>query len=112
MLPDGPRVSYGRMTPEKTRTLLEAYASRGDLRPDLALGRFAAEEHVATGEIHRYPACPGRASATCPSGPRWISIAARRRSSSATAARSIPMALDEAIARGTYRGALRAIGAG
>ena len=89
LVPGGPRVSYSRMTPEKTRPLLEAYASRGDLRPDLAFGRFEREEHVATGECHRYPDCPG-AFRTCRSGPGWISIAASRKSSSAPAARSIP----------------------
>src|SRR5512134_3155274 len=39
MLPNGPRISYANMAPEATRELLSAYA-RGDLKPDVALGRF------------------------------------------------------------------------
>ena len=48
VLPNGPRVSYPHMTPQKTRVLLEAY-SKGDLKPELALGRFTSEEIVSTG---------------------------------------------------------------
>jgi hypothetical protein len=46
------------MTPDKTRVLLSAYASRADLRPDLALGRFESEPHVSTGYVHKYAPPP------------------------------------------------------
>jgi NADH:ubiquinone oxidoreductase subunit F (NADH-binding)/(2Fe-2S) ferredoxin len=109
LLPNGPRVSYSRMTPGKTRSLLEAYASRGDLRPDLALGRFEREEHVATGEFHRYPDCPG----VLQNVPEWSGLDFYRRQQKVILRNcgSIdPESLDETIARGTYRGAARALG--
>jgi (2Fe-2S) ferredoxin len=61
--PDGPRVSYGNMTPEKTRALLLAYFKNKDLKTDMALGRFSGEEHVSTGETHVYHAYPRSAKA-------------------------------------------------
>ncbi len=88
VLPGGPRVSYANMTPEKTRDLLAAYAARRCLQPEPALGRFAGEEHVSTGEVARLSGRRRRRWAACPSGPAWISTAGRRRSSSAIAARS------------------------
>ena len=54
VLPNGPRVSYCHMTPQKTRALLEAY-SKGCLKLELALCRFASEEIVSTGP--RPPDC-------------------------------------------------------
>ena len=107
VLPDGPRVSYGNMTPEKTRQLLTAYASRGDLLPETALGRFAGEEHVSTGETHDYPHCPDGLQSI----PEWSSLDFYRRQKKVILRNcgSIdPMALEETIARGTYRGAARA----
>ena len=56
IVPGGPRVCYGEMTPEKTRDLLSSYAADGNLRPEMALGYFAGEEHVSTDEIHQYAA--------------------------------------------------------
>ena len=89
VLPNGPRISYAEMTPEKTRELLSAYASR---RPEtgVALGRFESEEHVSTGECPQVSSARQGARRRSPSGQRWISIVGRRRSSCATAARSIP----------------------
>ncbi len=58
MLPGGPRVSYANMTPERTLDLLASYASSGNLRPEWALGRFESEEHVLTGDAHKYPSRP------------------------------------------------------
>ena len=50
ILPDGPRISYGNMTANKTTELLEAYAAGHDLKAKSALCRFDGEDHVATGE--------------------------------------------------------------
>lgn len=89
VLPNGPRVSFAAMTPAKTRDLLAAYASRSDAWPGLALGRFAREEHVATGETHEYPPASGRLGNV----PEWSELdfyRRRKRSSCGTAARSIP----------------------
>jgi NADH:ubiquinone oxidoreductase subunit F (NADH-binding)/(2Fe-2S) ferredoxin len=107
VLPDGPRVSYGRMTPEKTRALLEAYA-RKDLKADWAVGRFTSEEHVSTGDLHKYPPCPKPLEAV----PEWSGMDFYRRQKKVILRNcgSIdPMSIDETIARGTYRGVLKAM---
>ena len=109
VLPDGPRVSYANMTPEKTRLLLEAYATGQDLKPELALGRFEREEHVSTGDFHHYPPCPRQLQAV----PEWSGLDFYRRQKKVILRNcgSIdPMNLEETIARGTYRGAVRALG--
>jgi len=109
VLPNGPRVSYANMTPEKTLALLEAYASRQDFMPALALGRFDREEHVSTGEVHQYPPCPPQLQAVpeC-SG---LDFYRRQRKVILRNCGSIdPMDLDQTIARGTYRGAASALG--
>jgi NADH:ubiquinone oxidoreductase subunit F (NADH-binding)/(2Fe-2S) ferredoxin len=108
VFPGGPRVSYGNMSPQKTRALLDAFASQGDVRPDLALGRFEREEHVSTGEVRQYGTRPGGLEQV----PEWSSLDFYRRQKKVILRNcgSIdPMVLDETIARGTYRGALRAL---
>lgn len=107
ILPNGPRVSYSQMTPEKTRQLLAAYA-KGDLQPGLALGRFDAEEYVSTGEVHKFPS----GAASLGDVPEWSNLDFYRRQKKVilrNCGMIDPTALDETIARGTYRGALRAI---
>jgi NADH-quinone oxidoreductase subunit F len=107
VLPGGPRVSYPNMTAEKTRELLSAYARR-DLRPDLALGRFESEEHVSTGEAHKYPSAPNGLAQV----PEWSKLDFYRRQKKVVLRNcgSIdPMSIEETIARGTYRGAIRAL---
>ena len=74
MLPNGPRLSYGHMTPEKTRRLLKAYAG-GNLLLEWALGRFSSEEHLLTQEMHQYPAGPQDLSGV----PEWSSLDFYRR---------------------------------
>ncbi len=107
VLPGGPRVSYANMTPEKTRTLLQAYA-QGNLMPESALGRFANEEYVSSGKTHAYPPCPPELQRI----PEWSNLDFYRRQKKVILRNcgSIdPMALEETIARGTYRGALRVL---
>jgi len=107
VVPNGPRISYGNMTPEKTRGLLTAYAFNGDLRPDLALGRFTSEEHVLTGEAHTYP-LPIKALTQVP---EWSSLDFYHNQIKVILRNcgSIdPLSISEATARGAYRGALRA----
>ncbi len=105
--PDGPRVSYGAMTPEKTRALLLAYFKKRDLKADQALGRFSGEEYVSTGETHAY----SRSAQTDPI-PEWSTLDFFRRQKKVILRNcgSIdPMSINESIARGSYRGALRAL---
>ncbi|MGA2507058.1 MAG: NADH-quinone oxidoreductase subunit NuoF [Chitinispirillaceae bacterium] len=108
--PDGPRVSYGNMTPEKTRALLSAYFKNNNLKTELALGRFSSEEHVSTGETHVYHVYPRSAKADAI--PEWSTLDFFRRQKKVIMRNcgSIdPMSIQESIARGSYRGALRAL---
>jgi NADH:ubiquinone oxidoreductase subunit F (NADH-binding)/(2Fe-2S) ferredoxin len=107
VIPNGPRVSYGQMTPRKTRALLEAYA-KGDLLPQTALGRFTSEELVSTGEVRSYPAGPTAVQQI----PEWSQLDFYRRQKKVilrNCGNIDPRSLDETVARGTYRGALRAM---
>jgi NADH:ubiquinone oxidoreductase subunit F (NADH-binding)/Pyruvate/2-oxoacid:ferredoxin oxidoreductase delta subunit/(2Fe-2S) ferredoxin len=108
VLPDGPRISYGNMTASKTSELLEAYAADHDARPKSALCRMDGEDHVASGERHDYkPAKNGAGSI-----PEWSTVDFYRRQRRVILRNcgSIdPLSLGEAVARGAYRGALRAL---
>jgi NADH:ubiquinone oxidoreductase subunit F (NADH-binding)/(2Fe-2S) ferredoxin len=107
MLANGPRVSYGEMTPEKTHRLLKAYAA-GNLLLDSALGRFAREEHLCADEVYEYPS----GTHDLGSVPEWSTLDFYRRQKKVILRNcgSIdPLALEEVLARGAYRGALRAI---
>lgn len=107
VLPDGPRVSFANMTPGKTTAVLEAYA-RKQLTAEMAFGRFECEEHVSTGDVHKYPACPKPLESV----PEWSQLDFYRQQKKVILRNcgSIdPMSIDETIARGTYRGAMRAI---
>ena len=108
VVPDGPRISYGNMTPEKTKSLLAAFAKNGDLRPDLALARFAGEEHILTGEAHTYPP-PAKAVAVLP---EWSSLPFylhQKKVILRNCGAIDPLSIEEAIARGAYRGVVRAL---
>jgi NADH:ubiquinone oxidoreductase subunit F (NADH-binding)/(2Fe-2S) ferredoxin len=107
LLPNGPRVSYCQMTPTTVRALLEAYAG-GKLRPDMALARFAREECLSTQEVHEFPPGPAEVAKL----PEWSQQEFFRRQTKVilrNCGYMDPMSLDEAIARGAYRGAVRAI---
>ncbi len=109
VLPNGPRISYGRMTPEKTQELLTAYATKGDVRPDWVLGRFDSEEYVSTGETYKYPSPPSDLSRVS----EWSSLSFyhRQRKIILRNCGSIdPMSIEEAMARGAYQGAMRMLG--
>ncbi|MHB8900609.1 MAG: NADH-ubiquinone oxidoreductase-F iron-sulfur binding region domain-containing protein [Thermoguttaceae bacterium] len=105
--PGGLRVAYPAMTAEKTRTLLQAYAG-GDFMPQWALGRFTSDELVSTGETCGIPPCPPQLQQV----PEWSGLDFYRLQKKVILRNCgvvDPMSLDETIARGTYRGALRAI---
>jgi NADH:ubiquinone oxidoreductase subunit F (NADH-binding)/(2Fe-2S) ferredoxin len=107
VLPGGPRVSYANMTAQKTRQLLAAY-QRGELSAAAALGRFGAEEFVSTGEVHKYPEPSGDLGRV----PEWSNLDFYRLQKKVilrNCGAIDPMAMDETIARGTYRGAFRAM---
>jgi NADH-quinone oxidoreductase subunit F/NADP-reducing hydrogenase subunit HndC len=107
VLPSGPRVSYGRMTPQKTRALLEGYAKNKDLKTEWALGRFSREEHVSTGESHQYGAQADLAKV-----PEWSQLDFYRHQRKVilrNCGSVDPNALAETVARGTYRGAVHSL---
>ena len=107
-LVDGPRVTYGDMTPKKIRRLLQAYAAERDLRPEMALCRFDREEYAATGESCKYPPSSNGLAEV----PEWSEVDFFRRQQRIILRNcgSInPLAIEEAITRGAYRGALRAL---
>jgi NADH:ubiquinone oxidoreductase subunit F (NADH-binding)/(2Fe-2S) ferredoxin len=108
ILPGGARVSYGNMTPEKTRTLLAEYAARGDLKPEWALGRFEQEELASLGTIQQYAVGPDQIKAV----PEWSQLPFYRQQKKVILRNcgSIdPQRMEETIARGTYRAAWKAI---
>ena len=107
VLPGGPRVCYGEMTPEKTRDLLSSYATDGSLRPDMALGYFAGEEHVSTDETHKYAS-----SGNLKDVPEWSTLDFYRRQKKVILRNcgSIdPESIEQTIARGSYRACIRAL---
>jgi len=107
-LPGGPRISYGNMTARKVRSLLEAFASAGDLKPTLALCRFEGEDHVETGERHGYPP-PHNGQGGIPEFSTLEFYRRQERIILRNCGSIDPLRLEEAIARGAYRGALRAL---
>jgi NADH:ubiquinone oxidoreductase subunit F (NADH-binding)/(2Fe-2S) ferredoxin/ferredoxin len=108
VLPNGPRISYGNMTAKKTRELLESYAAKGDLKPAWALCRFESEEHVASGEKHQYPV-PTNGAAAIPAVGKVDFYGRQRRVILRNCGSIDPLSIEEAMARGAYRGALRAL---
>ncbi|NQU25309.1 MAG: NADH-quinone oxidoreductase subunit F, partial [Candidatus Nealsonbacteria bacterium] len=107
VLPGGPRVCYGKMTPEKTRELLAAYAADGSLKPEWALARFAGEEHLSTDEKHEYPSVDGLDAI-----PEWTTLDFNRRQKKIilrNCGSVDPRDIEQTIARGSYRGALHAL---
>jgi NADH:ubiquinone oxidoreductase subunit F (NADH-binding)/(2Fe-2S) ferredoxin len=108
VLPNGPRISYGNMTPEKTHQLIAGYAKSGELQPSWALGHFHSEELVSTGEVRTY----SEQSIGLKDVPRWSALDFERRQKKVILRNcgSIdPNSLEEAIACGTYWGAFRAL---
>ncbi len=108
VLPGGPRLSFGKMNPKRMRALLESYAA-GKLDTERALYRFQTEPHVATGEQHRYPVSTNGVGQV----PEWTTVDFFRRQERVILRNcgSIdPLSLPEAVARGAYRGAVRALG--
>ncbi len=105
-VPGGQRITYANMTAKKMRELLEAYAAGHDLKPSLALCRFAGEEHVAAGQTHAYPPAANGIAAI----PEWSTVdffQHQQRVILRNCGSIDPLAIEEAIARGAYRGALR-----
>jgi len=107
-IPGGPRLSYQKMTPGKVRNLLESYAAGKDLSPMHALCRFQTEEHLEAGEVHSYPLSTNGANSIS----EWTELnfyGKQRRVILRNCGSIDPLNIGEAIARGAYRGAERAL---
>ena len=107
-LPGGPRITYGHMTARRVRELLEAYAASGDPKPAMALCRFESEEHLAAAAEHVYPAATNGVAAV----PAWLSLdfyRPQQRVILRNCGSIDPLMIEEAIARGAYRGAAKAL---
>ena len=106
-LPQGPRVSFARMTPKKVTLLLESYAA-GKLDTKHSLCRFSDEVHVSAGTLHKYPPPTNGVSEI----PEWHELGFFRRQERVILRNcgSIdPLSVEEAVARGAYLGASRAL---
>ncbi|HOX38308.1 MAG TPA: NADH-quinone oxidoreductase subunit NuoF [Candidatus Brocadiia bacterium] len=106
--PGGPRVSYGNMTAKKMRELIESYASSRDMKPDSAFCRFTGETHVASGSSHCY-AQPANGLLKVPEFSAVDFYHRQERIILRNCGSIDPLQIAEAIARGAYRGAFRAI---
>jgi NADH-quinone oxidoreductase subunit F len=106
--PDGPRITYGNMTAKKVRKLLAAYASSGDLKPKTALCRFEEELHLALDTVHAYsPSKNGVGEVPVFSSLDFFRH--QQRTILRNCGSIDPMVFEEAVARGAYRGAMRAL---
>ncbi len=107
LLVDGPRLSYGNMTAKRVRRLLEAYAQQNDAKPETALCRIQSERHLPLDRTVDYPTSANGVGEVV----EWSSLdfyRRQRRIILRNCGSIDPLAFPEAIARGAYRGALRA----
>jgi NADH:ubiquinone oxidoreductase subunit F (NADH-binding)/NAD-dependent dihydropyrimidine dehydrogenase PreA subunit/(2Fe-2S) ferredoxin len=108
LLPGGPRITYANVTARSIRALLEAYASGGDLKPGSALCRWQREEHAADGTVHEYPVSANGVG-RIPEAFALDFYRRQRRVILRNCGSIDPLSLEEALARGAYRGALRVL---
>ena len=108
MLPHGPRITYADMTAKSIRSLMEAYAAGGELKVGAALCRWQREEHVADGTYHEYAASSSSVG-QIREGSTLEFYRRQRRVILRNCGSIDPMRLEEALARGAYRGALRVL---
>ena len=108
LLPHGPRITYGNATAKSIRSLLEAYAAGGELKVGAALCRWQREEHVADGTFHEYPASSNGVG-QIREGSTLEFYRRQRRVILRNCGSIDPLRLEEALARGAYRGALRVL---
>ena len=108
LIPGLPRICYGDMTPVKIRALLKAYAESKELPVQGALYRYGAEDNVAHGTSRAYPA-PKNGLGNVPERSTLDFFSKQKRVILRNCGTIDPLAIEEAIARGAYAGAMRAI---
>jgi NADH:ubiquinone oxidoreductase subunit F (NADH-binding)/(2Fe-2S) ferredoxin len=108
MFPGSPRVCYGDMTPAKIKTVLTYCADSNSLPAAGALYRYEAEENVAQNKSRAYPH-PVNGLGAVPERSALPFFGKQRRVILRNCGTIDPMQIEEAIARGAYRGAFNAI---
>jgi NADH:ubiquinone oxidoreductase subunit F (NADH-binding)/(2Fe-2S) ferredoxin/NAD-dependent dihydropyrimidine dehydrogenase PreA subunit len=106
LVPGAPRLTYDLVTPQKIRSILSAYVEKGKPPVAGALYRYAGEENVPQDRIHSYPE-PGEYKAI-PERSTFDFFRRQERLILRNCGTIDPMRIEEAIARGAYRGAFRA----
>ena len=108
MVAGSPRVCYGEMTAAKIRKVLESYAASGNLPAAGALYRYTAEENVSQSSTIAYPA-PVNGLGAVPEQAALDFFGSQKRVILRNCGTIDPMNIEEAIARGAYRGAFVAM---
>jgi NADH:ubiquinone oxidoreductase subunit F (NADH-binding)/(2Fe-2S) ferredoxin len=108
MVTGSPRVCYGEMTAAKIRKVLESYAASGNLPAAGALYRYTAEENVSQSSTIAYPA-PVNGLGAVPEQAALDFFGSQKRVILRNCGTIDPMNIEEAIARGAYRGAFAAM---
>jgi NADH:ubiquinone oxidoreductase subunit F (NADH-binding)/(2Fe-2S) ferredoxin len=107
VLPGGPRVSFGRMTAQKTKSVLTAYFTKGNFGGEKPLGKFSAEDHVLTGDVHAYGS--NKAAEGIPEWSKLDFFRLQKKVIMRNCGSIDPLSIEEAVARGAYRGAHKAL---
>jgi len=108
IIPGQPRVCYGEMTPAKMRALLTSYANSSSLPASGALCRYTTEENVSQNTTQQYPQPANGLGEVIPQSALDF-FSKQRRVILRNCGAIDPLSIEEAIARGAYRGAYRAI---
>jgi NADH:ubiquinone oxidoreductase subunit F (NADH-binding)/(2Fe-2S) ferredoxin len=103
-----PKVSYGNMTASKIKKLLESYAKDGKLKYDDAIYWYKQEEIVSLGDVYTYPE-PSAELCNVPERSAVDFFQKQHRVILRNCGLIDPMTIEEAISRGAYKGATRAI---
>ncbi|MEW6720109.1 MAG: NADH-quinone oxidoreductase subunit NuoF [Thermodesulfobacteriota bacterium] len=129
LLPGGPRITFGNVTAKSIQALLESLAAGGELKGGAPLCRWPREDNAADGHgwpsagtgrdahgyavpadgtAHEYPP-PANGAGKIPEGSGIEFYSRQRRVILRNCGSIDPLRLEEALARGAYRGAFRAL---
>ena len=105
--PGMPRVCYDQMSPQKMRSLLSGYAEKRTLPVSGALYRYSGEENVSQDRMRPY--ADAGALQVIPERSTLDFFSKQQRLILRNCGSIDAMRIEEAIARGAYRGAFRAL---
>jgi NADH:ubiquinone oxidoreductase subunit F (NADH-binding)/(2Fe-2S) ferredoxin len=107
VVPGSPRVCYDLMTPQKMRSVLSSWAEKRTLPVSGALYRYSGEENVPQDRTRHYPDAAGLTEV--PERSTLDFFSKQQRLILRNCGSIDSMRIEEAIARGAYRGAFRAL---